>query len=84
MDHSLNEAHPYLTEKEVAVHFNVSPDSIRRWIRQGKFPKPLRIGTGTSRWRRKDIEAYEATLSAADLCEEIEMPSTFFNLCVAA
>ncbi len=42
---------PYLTDEEVATHFGVSTDSIRRWIRQGEFPKPVRVGTGTSRWR---------------------------------
>ena len=58
---------PYLTEQEVAARFAVSPDSIRRWIRDGKFPRGVRVGKGTTRWRLSDIEAYEASLDWA-LC----------------
>ncbi|NBZ87576.1 helix-turn-helix transcriptional regulator [Stagnihabitans tardus] len=58
---------PYLTEQEVADRFNVSTATIRRWIREGAFPRGLRIGTGTTRWRLSDIEAYEASLTWA-LC----------------
>lgn len=69
----------YLTDKEVASHFNVSTDSIRRWIREGHFPKPMRIGTGTSRWLRTDIEAYGKSLQPAYLATHLEIVPTFFG-----
>ena len=52
----------YLTVDQVAVHFNVSTDTIWRWKRSGQFPKAIRVGRGTTRWRIEDIESYESSL----------------------
>ena len=68
----------YLTDKDVAAHFNVSTDSIRRWIREGHFPKPMRIGTGTSRWLRTEIEAYGKSLQHAYFATDLDITPSFF------
>lgn len=52
----------YLTVAEVAQRFSVSTDTIWRWKRNGDFPKAVRVGPGTTRWRVEDLEAYERSL----------------------
>lgn len=40
--------------EEVAEDLGVSTKTIRRWIEQGRFPKPLRIGLRTHVWLRSE------------------------------
>lgn len=51
----------YLSVEQVAARYNVSKDTIWRWRRDGDFPKPIKLGGKTSRWRSSDIDAWEAT-----------------------
>lgn len=52
----------FLTVDQVASRYNTSTDSIYRWKRDGDFPKSVRLGKGTTRWRLSDLAAHEATL----------------------
>lgn len=36
----------------------VSPATLWRQIRAGKFPKPLKLSQGVSAWRRSELEAW--------------------------
>lgn len=49
----------YLSVEQVAARFGMSKDTIWRWRRTGEFPKPVRLGGTTKRWRLSDIEAWE-------------------------
>lgn len=40
---------PLLTAGEVAALFDVHAKTIRRWVEEGKFPPPSKIG-GQERW----------------------------------
>lgn len=53
-----------MTVREVGEFFGGSgkpldPSTIYRWVRQGRLPRPLKIGpggrSGTRRWRRADL-----------------------------
>ncbi|PXX88211.1 hypothetical protein DIT71_17670 [Marinobacter vulgaris] len=48
--------------KEVRKRYGVAPKSIWRWIREGRFPKPLKLSPTTARWRESDLQAYEDSL----------------------
>jgi predicted DNA-binding transcriptional regulator AlpA len=37
----------------------LSPNSIWRLARLGKFPKPVKLSAGVTAWRLEDIEAWE-------------------------
>ena len=50
----------YLSAEEVAARFGVSKDSIWRWRREGDFPRPVKLGGRTTRWRLSDIEEWES------------------------
>lgn len=52
------------TVYQLAVHYQVGVSTIWRWHKDGKFVAPIRIG-GTTRWRRADIEAWEASRQSA-------------------
>ncbi|HHX90000.1 MAG TPA: AlpA family phage regulatory protein [Paracoccus sp.] len=55
---------PFLSVDQVAERYGVSTDSIWRWKREGKFPAPVRVGSGITRWRLADLIEHESTLQA--------------------
>lgn len=62
MEQVLQTIPAYLTVEQVAGRFGVSTDTIWRWKRNGSFPRAVRIGPGTTRWRLVDIEEHERSL----------------------
>ncbi len=38
----------------------VSPSTIWRWVKDGTFPKPFKLGSGTTVWDVKAVDAYLA------------------------
>ena len=49
---------PYQTRHQLENLFKVSPATIYRWIKEGNFPKPVRLGANMVRWKATDIEAW--------------------------
>ena len=47
-----------LDAKSLAATCSTSSATIWRWDAAGKLPQPLRLSTGTTRWRRSDIETW--------------------------
>lgn len=43
---------------EIEGQIGVSRATIYNWIRDGHFPKPIRIGPRAVRWRKSDIEKW--------------------------
>jgi prophage regulatory protein len=50
--------HPYQTRKQVEKLLQLSPATIYRWIKEGNFPKPVRLGANMVRWKASDIDAW--------------------------
>ena len=42
----------------------VSPATIWRWVREGKMPKPFKLGAGTTVWSAEAVEAFIAGRAA--------------------
>lgn len=36
----------------------VSPATLWRWVRSGKFPKPMKVGPNTTAWRVADVRQW--------------------------
>ena len=54
----------YLRDTEVAELFSVGRQTIWRWVKTAAdFPKPVCIGSGTTRWRYADLVAYDRRLA---------------------
>ena len=52
-----------LSVKEVAKWLGVSQSAIYKWVSEGSFPKPYKLGNGevkrsASRWKVEDIEVW--------------------------
>lgn len=45
---------------QVARRYGVKAETIQAWVRQGKFPQPLRFGRKCSRWSINDLTTFEA------------------------
>ena len=47
-----------LRVKDVASIMKLSPVSIWRLAKEGKIPKPVKIGDSSSRWKHSEIKAF--------------------------
>lgn len=52
----------FLTDQDGALRFRVTRQTIWRWVGKGRFPAPLKLSAGTSRWRLDEILAFERKL----------------------
>ena len=52
---------PFFRDTEVANRYRVSRPTIWRWVKKSKFPKPIKLAGGSTRWRAADLEAWEHT-----------------------
>lgn len=46
-----------LTKKQVAQALKIHIDTLRRWVKDGRFPPPAVIG-GRPRWRPEDVTRF--------------------------
>jgi len=49
----------FLAVGTVAKRYAVSENTVWRWLREGNFPKPKRLGQRSTRWRLADLESWE-------------------------
>ncbi len=55
----------YLTDKQVANRYGVARSTPWRWAEKSRFPKPVKLSLGCTRWRVSDVEAWEAEREGA-------------------
>jgi predicted DNA-binding transcriptional regulator AlpA len=53
----------YLSAAQMAERYGVSTVTIWRWTGLGKIPQPVRLTERTTRWRKHEVEAYDAKRS---------------------
>ena len=46
---------------QVAAEFNVHHDSIKRWVREGRFPRPIYFN-GRAYWPEDEVEKFKQSL----------------------
>lgn len=49
----------YFSDTEVGNYYSVSRYTIWRWVREGKFPPGKKLGSGSTRWLKSDIEGFD-------------------------
>lgn len=49
------------TREELALLFRVDPQTVSRWVRDGRLPAPLRVGRQLL-WRRETLDRFLAHL----------------------
>lgn len=55
----------YLSDLQVAARYSVHRATPWRWAQDGKFPKPVSLSPGCTRWKLSEIEAWEAARASA-------------------
>ena len=58
----VNSTPKLLKAREVWEMLGISKATLYRLIRKGRFPRPVKLGAGTSRWPSQEIENYIAAL----------------------
>lgn len=51
-------ADAFLRLKHVVSLTGVSRSTVYKWVAQGTFPKPLKLGERASAWRLSEVEAW--------------------------
>ncbi len=46
--------------------YQISPNTVWRWVREGRFPKPVKLGPGVTAWRLSDLERWESEREAIE------------------
>ena len=54
----MNEPIKLMTKSEVTATVKMSGSNIYRLMSLGKFPRPLRVGTGAVRWVESEIQNF--------------------------
>ncbi|MEJ8311135.1 helix-turn-helix transcriptional regulator [Agrobacterium larrymoorei] len=49
----------YLTLKEVTSIMKVATSTLYRWMNEGNFPRPVKLGENCSRWRVSDVKVWQ-------------------------
>lgn len=56
----------YFADKNLAVRYQVTRQTIWRWVREGNLPAPIRLGKAAVRWNEADILAWEQAKKAGN------------------
>ena len=59
---------PFLSEREVIAMLGVARSTLRRWMADGTFPRPIKLSAGPRgrvAWRQSTIEHWVASRSEA-------------------
>ncbi|WP_417338892.1 helix-turn-helix transcriptional regulator [Halomonas kashgarensis] len=62
----------YLSVIELANRYGIARCTLWRWVREGRFPAPVRLGRRCTRWREADIASYEKSMEMAAVREDQE------------
>ncbi|UOG91790.1 MAG: helix-turn-helix domain-containing protein [Candidatus Thiothrix sulfatifontis] len=54
------------TVKEVAVLFKLSTSSIWRLSKEGKLPKPIKVGLNSTRWKQSELAEFIEKMNKPD------------------
>jgi len=52
----------YLSDKQTGARYGVGRGCVWRWVREKKFPAPVRFSPGCVRWALDEIEKHEKSM----------------------
>ena len=55
----------YLSDKQLSELLEVSRQTIWRWVREGSFPAPVKLGSNCTRWKMAAVKSWEAEREGA-------------------
>lgn len=48
----------YMREKQVLSSVPIARSTLWRWVKAGRFPKPIRLSAGVTVWRGEEVDAF--------------------------
>lgn len=54
----------YVSANTLADLLETTPSTIWRWSKNGRLPKPVKLGEGTTRWKIEEVNEALAKLAA--------------------
>jgi predicted DNA-binding transcriptional regulator AlpA len=54
-----------LSAKEIAARLSITPRTLLRMVRRGRFPQPIRFNRKLVRWRAREVQFYFDSLRPA-------------------
>ena len=60
----LRPADQLIRDRDVAARLDIARSTLWKWVADGIFPKPLRLGPRAVRWRVADLEAWISRAAA--------------------
>lgn len=55
----LSELATHATDLQLAARYGVNRSTVWRWTQHGKFPQPVKLSAGCTRWKLAEVEAWE-------------------------
>ncbi|MGN8224607.1 helix-turn-helix transcriptional regulator [Gracilimonas sp. BCB1] len=55
-----------LTPNQVITRLNIPSSTLYRWISEGKFPRPIKLGDRKTAFREKDIQEWIESKNETD------------------
>jgi predicted DNA-binding transcriptional regulator AlpA len=52
----------FMKDSSVADALGIHRVTLWRWAREGKFPAPVKLSTGSTRWRESDVKAWQESI----------------------
>ena len=49
----------YFSDKQLAKKYGVHRTAIWRWVKNGNFPKPVKLSPGCTRWLGSAVDAWD-------------------------
>jgi predicted DNA-binding transcriptional regulator AlpA len=49
----------YFSDKQLAKKYGVHRSAIWRWVKNGNFPKPVKLSPGCTRWLGAAVDAWD-------------------------
>jgi prophage regulatory protein len=63
MQESVYQELQFYRARDVQDKVRISKATIWSWVKQNKFPSPIKLGKGVTVWRKSDIDAWVKTKS---------------------
>jgi prophage regulatory protein len=53
--------------RDLTSDYGLSPATVYRWISEGSFPQPIRLGRNSVAWKGEEIEEWVRSRPRADI-----------------
>ena len=56
----------FVSVRSLAARYETAVNTVWRWVREGRYPKPIKLGPAMTRWRLDEVIQWERRQGRAD------------------